>query len=103
MGNVVVLGSLNFDTIARVDAFPKPGTTIVARDLTFRLGGKGGNQAVAAARQGANVLMIGSLGDDSAGAAYLEVLKRRNVRTDGVYIRKGMPTGTAMICVNDQA
>ena len=103
MGNVVVLGSLNFDTIARVDDFPKPGTTIVARDLTFRLGGKGGNQAVAAARQGANVLMIGSIGDDSAGDAYLEALKRRNVRTDGIYVRKGMPTGTAMICVNDKA
>lgn len=103
MGNVVVLGSLNFDTIAMVDEFPKPGTTIVAKDLIFRLGGKGGNQAIAAARQEAQVMMIGALGDDSAGEAYLAVLKRRGVRTDGVYIRKGVPTGTAMICVNKNA
>ena len=82
MANVVVLGSLNFDTIAMVDQFPKPGMSIFAKELLFRLGGKGGNQAVAAARQGATVMMIGSLGDDSAGAAYLDVLKRRGVRTE---------------------
>ena len=103
MGNVVVLGSLNFDTVAVVDEFPKPGNTILARSLTFRAGGKGGNQAIAAAKQGAGVMMIGSVGDDSAGDAYLELLKHRGVRTDGVVVRKGTPTGTALICVNKEA
>jgi ribokinase len=102
MGNVVVIGSLNFDTIARVDEFPQPGNTIIASELTFRLGGKGGNQAIAAARQGADVMMIGSLGDDSAGTTYLDVLKQRRVRTEGIYVRQGTPTGTAMICVNNE-
>lgn len=102
MGNVTVIGSLNFDTIARVAEFPKPGTTILAKELLFRLGGKGGNQAMAAAMQGANVMMIGSLGDDSAGESYLKALRARGVRTEGVFIRKDVPTGTAMICVNDE-
>ncbi len=103
MGNVVVIGSLNFDTVAMVEQFPKPGHTVLARELTFRTGGKGGNQAIAAARQGANVMMIGSVGDDSAGDAYLALLKHRGVRTDAVYVRKGVPTGTALICVDKSA
>jgi ribokinase len=102
MGNVVVLGSLNFDTVAVVDEFPKPGNTILAKSLAFLTGGKGGNQAIAAAKQGANVMMIGSVGDDSAGDAYLELLKHRGIRTDGVFVRKGTPTGTALICVNKE-
>lgn len=100
MGNVVVIGSLNFDTIALVDELPKPGHTLVAKELMFRTGGKGGNQAIAAARQGANVMMIGSIGDDSAGDAYLELLKHRGIRTEGVFVRPGQPTGTALICVD---
>ncbi len=102
MGNVVVLGSLNFDTVAVVDEFVKPGNTILAKSLSFRTGGKGGNQAIAAAKQGANVMMIGSVGDDSAGDAYLELLKHRGVRTEGVFMRKGAPTGTSLICVNPE-
>ena len=101
MGNVVVLGSLNFDTIARVDAFPKPGTTIVARDLTFRLGGKGGNQAVAAARQGASVLMIGSLGDDSAGLVDISV--KANFRSLGQRFGKQTPLVAGAISATDAA
>lgn len=99
MGNVVVLGSLNYDCLAVVDEFPKPGQTLAARSLDFNLGGKGANQAVAAARQGANVAMIGCVGDDSAGVAYIDYLKRRNVLTTGIVVREEEPTGTAMICV----
>ena len=103
MGTVVVLGSLNYDCIALVDAFPKPGNTVAARDLMFQLGGKGGNQAVAAAKQDAHVIMIGCVGDDSAGVAYIDYLGRRNIATAGIIIREGVPTGTALICVNPQA
>lgn len=99
MGNVVVLGSLNYDCFAVVDEFPKPGQTLAATSLDFNLGGKGANQAVAAARQGANVAMIGCVGDDSAGLAYIDYLSRRSVLTTGLVVRPDVPTGTAMICV----
>ncbi len=99
MGNVVVLGSLNYDCLAVVDEFPKPGQSLAARSLDFNLGGKGANQAVAAARQGANVAMIGCVGDDSAGVAYIDYLRRRKVQTTGIVVREEAHTGTAMICV----
>ncbi|MBX7208192.1 MAG: ribokinase [Verrucomicrobiaceae bacterium] len=102
MGNVVVLGSLNYDCLAVVDEFPKPGQTLAARTLDFKLGGKGANQAVAAARQGANVAMIGCVGDDGAGVAYIDYLKRRNVVTAGIVVREEAPTGTALICVRER-
>lgn len=99
MGNVVVLGSLNYDCIAVVEEFPRPGQTLAAGRLEFKLGGKGANQAVAAARQGANVALIGCVGNDSAGAAYIEYLGRRSVLTTGIIVREECDTGTAMICV----
>ncbi len=102
MGNVVVLGSLNYDCIARVDEFPRPGQTLAARALDFKLGGKGANQAVAAARQGADVSMIGCVGDDSAGHAYIEYLQRRKVTVTGITVREEEATGTAMIFVRDR-
>jgi len=103
MGNVVVIGSLNYDCIALVDDFPKPGHTLTAKELLFRFGGKGANQAVAAATQGADVFMIGCVGDDGSGDAYRKHLERRHVRIDGILVRQGVPTGTAMICVNNRA
>ena len=103
MGHVTVLGSLNYDCISTVQDFPRPGQTVVARDLTFRLGGKGGNQAVAAARQGATVSMLACVGDDSAGGEYLEALKLHGVETVGILTRSGQTTGMAMITVNDRA
>ena len=102
MGNVVVLGSLNYDCIAVVGEFPRPGQTLAAKSLDFQLGGKGANQAVAAAKQGAQVAMIGCVGDDSAGLAYLEYLERRNILVGGVAVRAEVPTGTALICVRER-
>jgi ribokinase len=99
MGNVVVLGSMNYDCQAVVDEFPRPGETLFARSLDFNLGGKGANQAVSAARQGAMVAMIGCVGDDSAGQAYIEYLARRGIQTGGIVVREEEPTGTAMILV----
>ncbi len=99
MGNVVVLGSLNYDCIARVDEFPRPGQTLAADTLDFKLGGKGANQAVAAARQGASVSMIGCVGDDGAGHSYIDYLRRRKIQTSGIVVRQEEATGTAMILV----
>ena len=103
MGQVVVLGSLNRDCIAQVEALPPPGHTVVAKQLLYRFGGKGGNQAVAAAKQDAEVFMIGCVGDDSAGQAYVQMLNEHGINTDGVVKRAGTPTGMAMISVDAQA
>lgn len=103
MNNVLVLGSLNRDCIARVERLPTPGQAVVANKLLYRFGGKGGNQAVAAAKQGAEVFMIGCVGDDTAGQAYLQMLGELGIATPGIVVRKGVPTGMAMIAVDDCA
>ena len=69
MGRVVVVGSLNVDHIAHVESHAKPGETLLARDYEQQFGGKGANQAVAAAAAGADVLMVGCVGDDSVCSA----------------------------------
>lgn len=100
---VVVVGSLNLDLIAQVERLPAAGETVPASGLLRRFGGKGANQAVAAARQGAAVTLIGCVGDDADGAAYREHLARR----EGINVRAlreipRAPTGTALIAVNRQ-
>jgi ribokinase len=100
MGHVTVLGSLNYDCICRVGEFPRPGQTVMAEALEFQLGGKGGNQAVAAARQGATVSLLGALGTDSAGEEYLHALKLHGIEREGILRREKVPTGMAMIHVN---
>lgn len=102
MGHVTVIGSLNYDCITHVADFPRSGQTAAARALEFRLGGRGGLQAVAAVRQGASVSLLGAVGDDSAGAEYLSALKLHSVETEGVIQRAGEPTGMAFITVNDR-
>src|SRR6478736_9091290 len=100
---VVVVGSLNIDLIARVHRLPGPGETVAAHTLLRRFGGKGANQVVAAARQGATVTMIGCVGDDADGAAYrkhLAVQEKIHVQT--IKRISGEPTGTALIAVDDR-
>jgi ribokinase len=98
---VVVVGSLNLDLIARVVRLPTPGETVPATSLLRRFGGKGANQAVAAARQGASVTMIGGVGDDTGGAAYRKHLARHEgINVRALRILPGSPTGTALIAVD---
>ena len=100
MKKLCVIGSINMDLVARVDRFPNPGETVVGESFGTYPGGKGANQAVAAARLGADVLMIGRLGDDLYGSRYLEVFKREGVRTDGVAVEGESSTGVAVIEVD---
>ena len=98
---VVVVGSLNLDLIAQVERLPAAGETVPAHGLLRRFGGKGANQAVAAARQGAAVTLIGCVGNDAEGDAYRENLARR----EGINMRSirqipRTPTGTALIAVD---
>ncbi|NUO34658.1 MAG: ribokinase, partial [Dermatophilaceae bacterium] len=74
MGRVVVLGSLNVDIVTRVERHPLPGETLLGEAGGRFAGGKGGNQAAAAARRGADVRMLARVGADDAGSAYRERL-----------------------------
>lgn len=101
MGRVVVLGSLNVDLVAEVDRHPRPGETVLADGPLFRLaGGKGGNQAVAAAGAGARVSMVGCVGEDDDGLRYLARLQRLGVDVSGVHILHGETTGQAWVTVD---
>ncbi|MGO1583216.1 MAG: ribokinase [Actinomycetaceae bacterium] len=96
-GTVVVIGSLNVDEIASVDVLPRPGETITATGYATHPGGKGATQAVAAARAGAPVRMVGAVGDDDAAA-----LLRESMSVDGIGLDLRTPdgeTGRALILV----
>lgn len=99
-GRVAVVGSLNVDHLFQVTELPRPGETIFAAGARREFGGKGANQAVAAARYGAAVTLIGATGADDAGHSYREHLRREPVVTDWVVALEGVPTGSAFIAVN---
>ena len=98
--NVVVIGSLNIDYTLRVTRIPAPGETLTARSMFSCLGGKGANQAIAAARAGAKVALIGCVGEDESGARHLEALKNEGIDIRGIE-RSSTPTGVAFIVVDD--
>jgi ribokinase len=97
---LIVAGSLNLDLVGRAPRIPAPGETVLGSALQRFHGGKGGNQAVAAARSGASVRFVGSLGDDAAGAELLAGLRAEGIETSAVR-RVAEPTGTALITVAD--
>lgn len=97
---VVVLGSINVDTTYHVDRFPQPGETISARSKSSAPGGKGANQAVAAARSGADVAFIGAVGSDNEGDYMLEALKENQVDTSHIMVDKYHGTGTAAVTLD---
>jgi ribokinase len=98
---ICVVGSLNVDLTYRVDSLTRPGETVKAKSVATSFGGKGANQAVAAARAGAMTTLFGAVGDDEHGKHYREHLAGCNVDTAPVLTFIGEPTGTAMICVDD--
>jgi ribokinase len=100
---VVVVGSLNIDYIASVERLPVPGQTVTAGRLVRRFGGKGANQAVAAARQGTWVSLIGAIGDDENGKSYLKRLREEGIAAGGIVTKAGSLTGTALIAVERSA
>lgn len=99
-GRVAVVGTLNVDLVWQVDALPRPGQTVLARRTERQFGGKGANQAVAAARQGARVALVGAVGDDAEGRAYREHLAREGIDADGVAVVGDVATGTAHVYVD---
>jgi ribokinase len=97
---IVVLGSLNVDSIQHLDALPLQGQTTPIKELSSAPGGKGANQAVSAARQGANVSFIGGIGNDVNGQFMKSTLEANGVNTDFIGT-KNVPTGAAYIMLED--
>ena len=97
---VTVLGSLNMDISVTVPRLPEPGATVLGSAARFTPGGKGANQAVAAARLGADVRMAGCVGDDDFGRRLLAALRDEGVGDEGVRVTADAPTGLAMISVD---
>jgi ribokinase len=98
-GRVCVVGSLNVDLVVRVDHLPAPGETVLGGRFSTHDGGKGANQAVAAARAGAGVTLIGAVGSDEHGRRALEALRAEGLDLDRLRRADTEQTGVALIVV----
>ena len=98
--NILVVGSINMDLVVRAATMPTPGETVLGNDFTTCPGGKGANQAVAAARLGASVRMLGRVGDDAFGQSLCKTLADEGVDIDAVAVTPEAASGVAMIVVD---
>ncbi|NQV16086.1 ribokinase [bacterium] len=99
---VIVVGSYNVDLTITTNVFPKAGETVIGKNLTYGHGGKGANQAVAAARSGAQTSFLAKVGADQYGDQAIESLALEGINTQSIQKAKGIPTGMASITVNSQ-
>jgi ribokinase len=102
-GRIAVVGSVNLDLVVGTPRIPGPGETVLGTSYREFAGGKGLNQAVAAARQGAVVRLVGALGDDAAGEMLAEAARREGIDVAGVQRLPDEPTGRALITVDERA
>ncbi len=101
MNRVAVIGSSNTDMVVKTSRFPTPGETVLGGEFFVFPGGKGANQAVAAARMGADVRFFCALGDDSFGQQARQGYAREGIRTDAILKVPDTATGVALITVNE--
>jgi ribokinase len=101
-GRVVVVGSVNIDLVVTVERLPAPGETVIGGRFAQHHGGKGGNQAVAAARQGARTWFVGAVGDDDFGRSARSALEAEGVDVSELRTVANAPTGVAFIVVDRQ-
>nr|WP_312214383.1 ribokinase [Clostridioides sp.] len=101
MGNIIVVGSANLDMVCSVDKRPKSGETVLGNDFFTSPGGKGANQAVAAAKLEGNVDIVACLGYDSFGDQMLENFNNNNVNTSLITKKEGVSSGVASIVLSD--
>src|SRR5215218_519708 len=99
MGRVFIAGSINMDVVATAERHPRIGETVAGKDVLYFPGGKGTNQAVAAARQGVPTTLIGRLGADAFGAQLKAFLAAQAIDLSFVKDTAGAHTGTAIITV----
>jgi ribokinase len=100
-GHIVVVGSINMDLVVRAPRHPKPGETILGTSFDTFPGGKGANQAVAAARLGGRVKMVGRVGNDSFGDSLLATLQKDGVDTSHIFRTDNTSSGVALITVSE--
>lgn len=99
---IIVIGSSNTDMVVKSKALPRPGETILGGTFLMNAGGKGANQAVAAARLGGNVTFVAKLGKDIFGEESIAGFIKENINTDYVFTDAAAPSGTALIMVNEE-
>lgn len=102
MSKVIIVGSSNTDMVVKTARFPEPGETIIGGDFFMFPGGKGANQAVAAARAGGEVTFICAVGDDVFGQNALEGYREEGINVDAAKIVKDAASGVALITVNGE-
>ena len=102
MKKIVVVGSSNTDLIIKVPEIPRPGETLLGGEFMTFPGGKGANQAVAAARAGGDVVFIAAVGDDPYGEEALKGYRLDQINTQNIKICKGVPSGIAMITISEK-
>ena len=100
---IVVLGSTNTDMVIKTTKLPQPGETILGGDFLMNPGGKGANQAVAAARLNGNVTLVAKTGDDLFGSQAKKLFRAEKLNTDFLYTDPESPSGIALITVDEQA
>lgn len=99
---IFVIGSANTDMVVKAKKLPLPGETLLGGTFFMNAGGKGANQAVAAARLGGNVTIVTKVGNDIFGKQTIEGLKKENINTGYVFVDDNAPSGTALIMVNEE-
>jgi ribokinase len=99
---IVVVGSANMDIYVSTSHLPEPGETVIGKDYLMTVGGKGANQAVAARKLGANVLMVGKVGNDSFGRQILDTLKSHHIGLRHFQVDDDIGSGMAVIIVDEQ-
>ena len=102
MKKIIVLGSTNTDMVVKSARIPAPGETVLGGDFLMNPGGKGANQAVAAARLGGNVTLIAKVGNDLFGREARAIFEREGIQTDYLYVDEQHPSGVALIMVDAQ-
>jgi ribokinase len=102
MSRIVVIGSINTDMVLRSSQIPVRGETLMGHSFMTTGGGKGANQAVAAARLGADVSLIAKIGTDTFGEMSLENFKKEKISTENIYVDSDAPSGVAFIVVDDK-
>ncbi len=102
MKKIVVVGSANTDMVVKADKLPLPGETLLGGTFFMNAGGKGANQAVAAARLDGKVTLVAKVGDDIFGRQTVENLGKENINTEFVFVDNDSPSGTALIMVNQE-
>ena len=103
MKNIVVIGSSNTDMVVKTSHLPVPGETVLGGDFFMNAGGKGANQAVAAARYGNRVVFVAKTGNDLFGEQVRKSMKEDGIVTDYVFIDEEHPSGVALITIDQKA